>query len=131
MKNFLLALMLFATNSAFAQTWEMMEFKGVRMTGDVYEFSRELVKKGYSLDEEHDNYVILSGDFAGEECSIMTCGSLKTNTIYAVHAFFPERTTWPQLKNNYNKLKLMLTEKYGTPNKSIQEFLSPFKDGAG
>ena len=50
-----------------AQAQEHMTFKGVSMGCDITTFVSQLESKGFTVDYEADNGVILTGDFAGNE----------------------------------------------------------------
>ena len=69
---------------------------------------------------------ILKGDFAGyKECYIYVSTLQKKDLVSSIGVMFPEYSSWSTLVGHYNKLKEMLTTKYGEPSEVIEEFQHP------
>lgn len=78
------------------------------------------LKKNGSAPE--DGFAIVKGNFASYDDCIVGVVK-KKNAVSQVTVTFPERDTWLSLSSNYFSLKEMLTEKYGKPSDSVEEFV--------
>jgi hypothetical protein len=47
--------------------------------------------------------------------------------VSKIVVIFPEKDTWSTLSSNYINLKELLTEKYGKPSESVEEFQTSYK----
>lgn len=100
-----------------------MTFKGIPMSGSLTEFAQKLSQKGFTVVQTNDANVVLVGDFAGyKDCQILLLATKETKTIYTVSVLLPSSTSWSLLESNYNHLKTMLTQKYGSPQNVVEEF---------
>lgn len=109
-------------------------FKQFPINGDVNTFIQNLVQSGYSLVEPY-NYTYhaasLTGSFAGNnDCTIAVIGTPKTNIACCVMIFMQEHHIWYTLKDQYEKIKNQLKNKYGTPE-SYEFFRDPYYEGDG
>ena len=106
---------------SFAQ--EHLSFKGVPIDGTLREFTNAMVGVGFYYEGTENGVPVLSGNFAGyEDCYIMISATKNTNTVSAVGVMFPDRSTWTDLQQDYEALKIMLTKKYGAPSVSKEKF---------
>ncbi|WP_454893417.1 hypothetical protein [Alloprevotella tannerae] len=125
MKNFLLVFfalaMVITTRGQSAS--DHMTFKGIPMSGSLTEFAQKLSQKGLTLVQTNDDNAKLTGDFAGyKDCQILLFATKETKTIYTVSVLMPRSTSWSKLETNYNALKAMLTQKYGSPKNVVEKF---------
>lgn len=125
MKNFLLVFfalaMVITTRGQSAS--DHMTFKGIPMSGSLTEFAQKLSQKGFTLVQTNDDNAKLTGDFAGyKDCQILLFATKETKTIYTVSVLMPRSTSWSKLETNYNALKAMLTQKYGSPKNVVEKF---------
>lgn len=66
---------------------------------------------------------ILSGDFAGFKNYIVGVSTLKNcDVVCHIAVLFPDKETWSAVLIDYEHLKAILTEKYGTPSDSKEMF---------
>lgn len=111
-----------------------MLFKQIPICGDVNKFIEKLIAKGYQLVQPYDymtHYGILTGSFAGVNgCQIVVGATPLTGYASHVMVFFPEQSTWLNIKLEYLKYKEKLTNKYGEP-KSFEYFTDPYSEGDG
>lgn len=116
-----LACLVFAGN-LFAQ--QHLSFKGVPINGTREYYTDTLIKSGfYYQGTTHSGISLLGGDFAGYEDCLIGVYTLKNlNLVNRVAVFFPDRDTWSAVLGDYEHLKTMLTEKYGTPADSQEKF---------
>lgn len=117
--------------SVFAQ--EHMTFKGVSIDGPREEFVSKLQKKNFVLKGTQDDLTILSGDFAGADNCIVGVSTLKgRDVVSSVSVIFPDKNNWKSLVEEYSFLKDLISEKYGIPGRSIEEFqnVKPKDDNA-
>ncbi len=116
----LLACLLFA-GTTFAQ--QHLSFKGVPIDGTLKAYTDAMVKAGFHYEGTQDGISLLSGDFAGYKNCIVGVSTLKNcDVVNRIAVLFPDRDTWPSLLNEYEHLKEMLTEKYGAPSDSKEQF---------
>lgn len=116
----LLACLVFA-GSLFAQ--QHLSFKGVPIDGTLKSYTDAMVKAGFHYEGTQDGIALLSGDFAGYKgCGIGITTLNNCDVVSRIAVFFPEKETWSEVLGDYNHLKDMLTEKYGTPSDSQEKF---------
>lgn len=128
---FLLICLLVCSSFAFSQSQgEHLTFKGISIKGTVESFANKMIAKGYQRKITDNNYVVMHGDFVGEECDIYLLSSPKTNIIWKVGVFVPESSDWYELKHKYFKMKEQLKEKYGECE-SFEFFRDPYYEGDG
>lgn len=102
-----------------------LNFMGVPITGTIESFVAELEKKGLKYQMMYNDVAALKGDFAGyKDCNIYVQSVEGQEVVYSVGVTFPESSNWSQLNSNYNFIKSMLIEKYGSPSECIEVFQS-------
>lgn len=130
MKTFLTALFIALTTIiSFAQdnadSNEHLTFKGVPIDGTLNEYVLKMEKSGFSLIDSKDGAAMLKGDFAAyKECIIGVATLEQKDLVSRIMVFFPKQNTWSSLSSNYYNLKELLTEKYGEPSETVEEFNS-------
>lgn len=109
--------------SHFMMGQEHMKFKGVEIDGSLSEMVTKLKAKGFTYLGAEDGIAILQGDFAGyRDCQIVVLSMKETGKVNAIAVAFPNREEWSSLEGDYDRLKSMLTEKYGEPMRMIEKF---------
>lgn len=134
MKIKILTLILTLTTMlTFAQTSEHLSFKGVPIDGTLNEYVSKMIQNGFTHLKTEDGTALLNGDFAGYKNCVVGVSTLKQkNLVHKIGVLFPARDTWSTLSGNYFELREMLTEKYGKPSKTVENFDSysePKDDG--
>lgn len=115
----------FLCGVAFSQSNSAhLTFKGVPIDGTITECVNELKKKGFSyIGETEGGISKLNGNFAGyRDCLIGVFQDDATQKVNLVVVFFPKHDNWSTLIYNYNRLKSMLSTKYGEPSTCIEKF---------
>ncbi len=98
-------------------------FKGIPVNGPINDFVSKLKTSGFTVFSSDNNSVSLRGEFAGfQDCSIGVTSLKDKDLVSSVVVFLPKQDTWNLLSSSYFKLKSLLTEKYGTPFISKEEF---------
>ena len=121
-----LACLVFA-GSLFAQ--QHLSFKGVPINGTLKSYTDEMVKAGFHYEGTYDGVSLLTGDFAGYNRCMVSVYTLKNlDVVSHIAVIFPEKDTWSVLLSDYNHLKEMLSEKYGSPTDSVEKFTGVAKD---
>ncbi len=117
----LLACLVFAGN-LFAQ--QHLSFKGVPIDGTREYYTDTMIKSGfYYGGTTQGGIAFLGGDFAGYTDCLIAIYTLKNiNLVRRVAVFFPDKNSWSAVLSDYEHLKAMLTEKYGTPSDSQEKF---------
>ena len=109
--------------SIAAMAQEHMKFKGVEIDGTLTEMVTKLKTKGFVLLGAEDGVALMEGDFAGyRDCQIVVLSMKETGKVNAIGVAFTEREEWSSLEGDYDRLKSMLTEKYGEPSRVIERF---------
>ena len=114
-----------AENNSSQQSNSHIKFKGVLLGGSLDVFLSEMKKQGFSYVEQksQEDCIILSGAFAGySDCKLFVFYSLPYKIVANVAVNFPDQIKWDHLYSQYSKLKILLTEKYGSPSSCIEEF---------
>jgi hypothetical protein len=123
--KYLLIALLFTVTNLSAQH---LTFKDIPITGHMDVYAQKLVAQGYKIESKGEQFVSLVGQFAGSKCDILVLGSKKSKTTWKVVAYFPKKTTWLDLKSEYELLKNSLIKKYGD-SESYESFLKPYYEG--
>lgn len=110
---------------------EHMKFKGIEITGTLYEFKNELIKQGFEFICDINSGAVFKGEFAGcINCEIIVLTSTMTNILWKVVVEFPKHMSWHTLKDDYEHYKTMFSNKYGKPA-SYEYFMDPYEEGDG
>jgi hypothetical protein len=122
--------------TTFAQTKpdssNHLTFKGVPINGTLAEYVLKMKKNGFTQKGTKDGIAILEGDFAAYKNCVVGVSTLKQKDLVSkIAVMFPDRDTWSSLSSNYFNLKELLTEKYGKPAESLEEFQSYTPDDDG
>lgn len=116
----LLACLILAGN-IFAQ--QHLSFKGVPINGTLKEYTDAMVKAGFHYELTQDGTALLTGDFAGyKDCTVGISTLKNLDVVSHIAVLFPNKDTWSAVLGDYEHLKAMLTEKYGTPSYSQEKF---------
>lgn len=100
-----------------------LTFKGVPIDGPLNEYVTKMEAAGFSYLGTLDGTAILHGDFAGfKRCTIAVLTLKNSDIVNTIEVSFPEKDDWSSLEENYQLLKKMLTEKYGKPSETVEEF---------
>lgn len=100
-----------------------MTFKGVEIDGSLSDMVAKLASKGFTYIGAEEDVALMSGDFAGyRDCQIAVLAMQETGMVNAIGVVFANREEWSSIEGDYDKLKSMLTEKYGKPSRVIEEF---------
>jgi hypothetical protein len=104
---------------------EHLSFKGVPIDGALNEYVANMKQAGFSHMGTEDGIALLSGEFAGyRDCIIGVKTLKKHNLVHEIVVLFPTQDTWTGLNYDYNKLKSMLSKKYGEPEESVEKFVN-------
>lgn len=124
-----IACLMFAGN-IFAQ--QHLSFKGVPINGTLKEYTDAMVKAGFHYEITQDGTALLTGDFAGYKGCTVGVSTLKNlDVVSRIAVLFPNKDTWSAVLGDYEHLKAMLTEKYGTPSDSQEKFTNHVGDNNG
>ncbi|EKD31394.1 MAG: hypothetical protein ACD_77C00339G0001, partial [uncultured bacterium] len=133
MKTFLTALFFTLTViTSFAQvkpeTSDHLTFKGIPIDGPLNEYISKMKNGGFTHIVTESGVAMLKGDFAAYKNCFVGVSTLKQKDLVSkITVIFPEQDTWSSLSSNYFSLKELLTEKYGEPSESLEEFQSSLK----
>ena len=121
-KIIILFVCLIIAGTTFAQ--QHLSFKGVPINGTLQEYTNAMVKAGFHYEGTQDGLSLLTGDFAGYKNCIVGVSTLKNlNVVSYIAVLFPDKDTWTSVLSDYESLKSMLTEKYGTPSDYKEKFI--------
>jgi hypothetical protein len=105
-----------------------LKFKGIPIDGTLNEFVSEMKKSGFLHLGTEDGVAIFEGDFAGfKGCGVAVTTFDNRDLVSIVRVIFTEQDTWASLISNYLFLIELLTEKYGEPDETVEEFLSSWQ----
>lgn len=111
----------------FAQTSEHLKFKGVPIDGTLSEYVSKMKQAGFQLIETDDGEAVLEGEFAGySDCMIGVKTLQKQDLVHEIVVLFPSQDKWSGLSYDYERLKSMLTKKYGEPDECVEKFVDPY-----
>jgi hypothetical protein len=109
------------------------EFMGVKVGGSKESISNQFTSKGMKkVTSSNPNMLIFEGYIAGSTTiELYVAFTPKTNVAWKFMVYLPKSNDWYNLKTQYNKYVALFTEKYGQPNSSYSEFLTPYYEGDG
>lgn len=121
-----LSLLMVLMSSSFAQSSEHLKFKGVPIDGTLNEYVNKMKQAGFYYEATEDGIALLSGEFAGySDCIVGVKTLQKLNLVHEIVVLFPSQDKWAGLNYDYERLKTMLTKKYGEPDECIERFNAP------
>ena len=122
-KIYLIIIAVALSFAAFAQNQTHLTFKGVPIDGTRKTFVSNMQQKGFTLLGTQEDVTLLSGDFAGyKNCTLGVTTLKNKDVVSTIGVIFPTCKDWATVENNYSNLKSMLSEKYGEPARSVEEF---------
>ena len=114
-----LSFLMILISSSFAQNSEHLKFKGVPIDGTLNEYVSKMKQAGFVLEGTEDGVALLSGEFAGySDCKTLQ----KLDLVHEIVVLFPSQDKWAGLSYDYERLKTMLTKKYGKPDECEERF---------
>ncbi len=117
------AILLSLNLSAQSAENQHLLFKGVPIDGTLSEYVEKMKLNGFTLLDSTNYGAMFNGEFANyQNCKIGVGTSNKKDLVSTVFVLFTEREEWNDLYGDYNRLKQMLSEKYGAPNESIEKW---------
>lgn len=121
-----LSLLMVLVLSSFAQNSEHLKFKGVPIDGTLNEYVSKMKQAGFVLEGTEDGIALLSGEFAGySDCIVGVQTLQKLNLVHEIVVLFPSQDKWSGLSYDYERLKTMLSKKYGEPDECVEKFNAP------
>ena len=115
-----------------------ISFKGISFSENINNFVNKLICKGFTTDDGSDIeegmnkagclYAFMEGSYAGSYgCKIIVRSTWLTHLVFNVSVSFPmkeplDKDNWECVKRRYIKLKEWLTNKYGSPLLSCEEY---------
>jgi len=126
MKIQILASLLAISSILSAQT-----FNGVEISGPSSVFISKLKEKGYKFSKSMELTTILKGTINFEEVELFVYETPKSKQVFKMSIYFGDQETWKSIKSQYDRLLVMLTDKYGEPDGSYEGFKSPYYEGDG
>lgn len=108
------------------------EFMGVKVDGSKATVTSQLISKGMvKSTTSTPSALIFKGYVSNTEIELFVFFTPKTNLAWKFVVYLPKRTSWYDLKSDYEKYLELFTNKYGTPTSSYNTFLSPYYEGDG
>lgn len=121
-----LSFLMILISSSFAQNSEHLKFKGVPIDGTLNEYVSKMKQAGFVLEGTEDGVALLSGEFAGySDCIVGVKTLQKLNLVHEIVVLFPSQDKWAGLNYDYERLKTMLSKKYGEPDECVEKFNAP------
>jgi hypothetical protein len=122
------AILLSLNLSAQSAENQHLLFKGVPIDGTLSEYVEKMKLNGFTLLDSTNYGAMFNGEFANyQNCKIGVGTSNKKDLVSTVFVMFPEREEWNDLYGDYNRLKQMLSEKYGIPNESKEKWENDYE----
>ncbi len=122
------AILLSLNLSAQSTENQHLLFKGVPIDGTLSEYVEKMKLNGFTLLDSTNYGAMFNGEFANyQNCKIGVGTSNKKDLVSTVFVMFPEREEWNDLYGDYNRLKQMLSEKYGIPNESKEKWENDYE----
>ena len=126
MKKLLVLAMVLLSSISYGQ-----EFMGIKVDGKKDAAIVAFKSKGFILKDDSDGSVVMNGRIGSDVVELFITYSPITKTVWGYRVFLPKQSTWSYIKSDYEKYLGILTEKYGSPEKSYNFFSSPYDEGDG
>ena len=107
-----------------------VKFMGIEVAGNYETFKDSLERKGFLYISSFETMHRYYGKFANEIVRLEVLATPKTNTVFKVLVYFPEKDTWNELKKDYFAKKELYKAKYPM-DRDYEFFSSPYEDGDG
>ena len=139
MRKFFIAIILMFTLAVHAQNGYHIQFMGIPLGQELRLFVFKLEQKGFKPDkflnslwaETGDNIYCMNGLFMGVKNQSIGIHYTDNNIVNIVAVSYNYKS-WHSAYIQYSKIKSMLTQKYGKPNKCVETFPNPIpKDDRG
>lgn len=131
MKQLLSFILSFFFLTAFSQQQEEhLNFMGRPIAGSSEYFISFLEEKGFVKIDEFESSYSFVGKFANEIVNLTLLASPKTKTVCKVIVYFPDYSSWSELKSDYFKKKNLYRSKYLLTD-DFEFFSSPYDGGDG
>jgi len=123
MKKFILFVMVFfSVNFVNSQV-----FNNVHIGGKLDSCISNFKKKGFTFVKYNNFGATMSGLVTNKQVEMYLIVTPKSKVVCKLSIYFPKQQSWSSLYSEYNKVKEMLTLKYGEPDQTTEEFISPYK----
>lgn len=107
-------------------------FDGVPISGDLPTAITRYEAKGYVLNSQDKNFAILKGRVASiYNVELYVYVTPKSKKVCKVVAFMDKESAWHNMKSQYEKFVNIIKDKYGKPDNTYNQFISPYYDGDG
>jgi len=108
------------------------EFLGIPVGGNRQDVVNKFIAKGFKVYLTPSNIVTsMKGKVNNEIIELLIVNTPLTKKVWKFSVYMPKKTTWDDLKSNYNYYVRLFTNKYGEPNSSYDNFISPYYEGDG
>lgn len=108
------------------------EFLGIKVDGKKDAVINAFKLKGFTVKgDSNKDAVTMLGNAAGKSVELVIQSSPITKTVWQFSVYLPEQSTWTYLKSDYEEYLKLLTQKYGSPDKTYSFFSSPYSEGDG
>jgi len=116
------------TISTFAQ-----EFLGIKVDGKRQEVINKFIAKGFKVTSQKgsSNVVAMEGKVNDTNIELNIVNSPTTSIVWKFAIYLPKQDSWYSIKSQYNSYLNTLTEKYGEPTNSYNNFINPYYEGDG
>ena len=108
-----------------------MKFMDIPIDGTIKDFTTEMVKRGFTIEDSQPAYTRFSGKFTGRPADILLVGTPITFVPWKVVITFDKATSWFVIKNDYIKYVGLFKKKYGEPNYHYEFFKDLYYEGDG
>lgn len=126
-RSILLLLFLITTITTFSQ--EHIKFMGIPIDGSIISFVEKLKTKGLVVKNKENGVYVLSGKFASyDNAEIFVFSTPKTNIVFKVVVYLPEKKTWSSIKSQYSDMVDLYSQKYAL-TAHFEYFMSPYYEG--
>lgn len=116
-----------AGQPAIEDTTAHLAFKGVPITGTLKQYVTRMKAAGFRSVDADAHCALLTGDFAGyTDCTVQVSTLKALDVVSMIAVMFPSKDKWPELSNNYKRIKSLLTKKYGAPASCTEKFNTSF-----
>lgn len=125
MKKLIVILLLSFGLESYSQSWN-----GVPISGSVAQLKINFANKGFVFEKKEMNCYIFNGKVGYDEYEVYAFVTPKSGIVTKFIIYRSKETNWTSLYEDYDKVKTILTNKYGQPQ-SFEYFKDPYYLGDG
>jgi hypothetical protein len=124
-------LILLVVMVALASVLNAQQFNGVSVSGPFMTVIEKFKAKGYKIKVLDDYAAIMTGNLQYRPIELFIMATPKSKMVFKFAIFMNKQNTWDDILEEYRDYVKVMTDKYGDPDATQEEFEFPYELGDG